>query len=213
VILSRIVKSLSSSASAMATVNRPDTHREELSVVLDAADRRFAAVAVAVTLGTPLVAYLSGVASLLFYVHVALGAFWFGMDFFFKFVLGPSLDAAPDEAAGAVNAALVPKLLVVAEPLSLGVVASGIGLADLFGYWADPTVWLWAALGVSLVMLAVGFGPLHLLTTKLSAELARPDPDGERVESLLGRTMQWGLLQTVLMLAVVGTMVGLRGLL
>jgi hypothetical protein len=135
------------------------------------------------------------------------------MDFFFKFVLGPSLDAAPDEAAGAVNAALVPKLLVVAEPLSLGVVASGIALADLFGYWADPTVWLWAALGVSLVMLAVGFGPLHLLTTKLSAELARPDPDGERVESLLGRTMQWGLLQTVLMLAVVGTMVGLRGLL
>ena len=78
-------------------------------------------------LGAPLVAYLSGVASLLFYVHVTLGAFWFGLDFFFKFVLGPSLDAAPDEAAGAVNAALVPKLLVVAEPLSLGVVASGVG--------------------------------------------------------------------------------------
>jgi hypothetical protein len=197
----------------MATVNEPKTHREELSLVLDAADRRFAGIAVLVTLGAPLVAYLSGVASLLFYVHVALGAFWFGMDFFFKFVLGPSLDAAPDEAAGAVNAALVPKLLVVAEPLSLGVVASGVALADLFGYWADPTVWLWAALGTSLLMLAVGFGPLHLLTTKLSAELSMPDPDPDRVESLLGRTMQWGLLQTVLMLAVVATMVGIRGLL
>ena len=197
----------------MATVNKPKTHREELSLVLDAADRRFAGVVVLVTLGVPLLAYLSGVASLLFYVHVALGAFWFGMDFFFKFVLGPSLDAAPDEAAGAVNAALVPKLLVVAEPLSLGVVASGVALADLFGYWADPTVWLWAALGTSLLMLAVGFGPLHLLTTKLSAELSMPDPDPDRVESLLGRTMQWGLLQTVLMLAVVATMVGIRGLL
>ena len=197
----------------MATVNKPKTHREELSLVLDAADRRFAGIVVLVTLGTPLLAYLSGVASLLFYVHVALGAFWFGMDFFFKFVLGPSLDAAPDEAAGAVNAALVPKLLVVAEPLSLGVVASGVALADLFGYWADPTVWLWAALGTSLLMLAVGFGPLHLLTTKLSAELSMPDPDPDRVESLLGRTMQWGLLQTVLMLAVVATMVGIRGLL
>ena len=197
----------------MATVNKPKTHREELSLVLDAADRRFAGIVVLVTLGTPLLAYLSGVASLLFYVHVALGAFWFGMDFFFKFVLGPSLDAAPDEAAGAVNAALVPKLLVVAEPLSLGVVASGVALADLFGYWDDPTVWLWAALGTSLLMLAVGFGPLHFLTTKLSAELSMPDPDPDRVESLLGRTMQWGLLQTVLMLAVVATMVGIRGLL
>lgn len=197
----------------MATVNRPETHREELSLVLDAADRRFAGVAAAVTLGAPLVAYLSGVASVLFYVHVTLGAFWFGMDFFFKFVLGPSLDAAPDDAAGAVNAALVPKLLVVAEPLSLGVVASGIALAELFGYWADPTIWLWAALGISAILLAVGYGPLHVLTTKLSAELSMPDPDPDRVESLLGRTMQWGLLQTVLMLGVVATMVGIRGLL
>jgi hypothetical protein len=197
----------------MSLVNTPDTHREEVALLLREADPRYAAVTVSITLGAPLVAYLSGVAALLFYVHVALGAFWFGLDFFFKFVLGPSLDAVPDDAAGAVNAALVPKLVVVAEPLSLGVVASGVGLADLFGYWADPSVWLWAGLGLAVVMLAVGFGPLHLLTTKLSTELTRPDPDEERVERLLGRTMQWGLLQTVLMLAVVATMVGIRGLL
>lgn len=144
----------------MATVERPTSHREELGVVVELAGERFTAAVALITLGAPLVAYLSGVTSFLFYVHVALGAFWFGLDFFFKFVLGPSLDAAPEEAAGAVNRQVVPKMITVAEPLSVGVVGSGIGLAALFG-----------------------------------------------------KAMQWGLLQTVFMLAIIVMMVGLRGLL
>lgn len=195
----------------MATVDEPSTHREELGLVLDAADSRFAGAVGAVTLGAPAVAYLSGDPTALFYVHVALGAFWFGLDFFFKFVLGPALDAADPSATSEVNAHLVPKMVVVAEPLSLGVVASGVGLADLFGYWAAPTHWLYGALGVSLAMLAIGFGPLHVITTRMAVELRSPDPDADRVEALLGKSMQWGLLQTVLMLAVLGMMVGLRG--
>lgn len=194
----------------MATVERPSTHREELGIVLEAADRRFATVAVVLFLGAPLVTYLAGDPRGLFYVHVALGAFWFGLDFFFKFVLGPALDQAGEEAAATVNHALIPKMVVVAEPLSVGVVGSGIGLADLMGYWADPTVWLWGALGISTVMLLVGFGPLHVLTTRMAVELSVPDPDGERIDDLFGKTVQWGLVQTVLMLAVIAMMVGIR---
>ena len=99
----------------MASIDQPTSHREELGVVVELADQQFAVVSVLVTIGAPILAYLSGIASLMFYVHVALGAFWFGLDFFFKFVLGPSLDAAPDEAAGAVNRRLIPKIVVVAE--------------------------------------------------------------------------------------------------
>jgi hypothetical protein len=197
----------------MATVDGPTTHREELGLVVDLADRQFAAVVALVTLGVPTLAFLSGIESLLFYVHVALGAFWFGLDFFFKFVLGPALDGAPDEAAGAVNRQLVPKLVVVAEPLSVGVVGSGIGLAHLLGYWASPSIWLWAALAMGGLMLAVGFGPLHLVTTRMAVELSTDDPDGDRIDALFGKAMQWGLLQTVFMLAIIVTMVGLRGLL
>ncbi|MFB6271120.1 MAG: hypothetical protein ABEH83_14345 [Halobacterium sp.] len=197
----------------MATVEQPSTHREELGIVVELADRKFAAAAVAITLGAPLAAYLSGVTSVLFYVHVALGAFWFGLDFFFKFVLGPSLDAAPEDAASAVNRRLVPKMVVVAEPLSVGVVGSGILLADLLGYWAAPSVWLHLALGIGVLMLLVGFGPLHVVTTKMAVELSRDDPDGERLDALFGKALQWGLLQTVFMLAIIVAMVGLRGLL
>jgi hypothetical protein len=197
----------------MATVDRPTTHREELGLLVEIADRQFAVVTLLVTLGVPLVAFLSGNASFLFYVHVALGAFWFGLDFFFKFVLGPALDAAPQEAAGAVNHQIVPRMVVVAEPLSVGVIGSGIGLAELLGYWASPTIWLWAALAIGVLMLLVGFGPLHIVTTRMAVELDKEDPDGDRIDDLFGKAMQWGLLQTVFMLAIIVTMVGLRGLL
>lgn len=199
--------------SAMATIEQPTSHREELGVVVQLAGERFSTAAALICIGAPVVAYLSGIASLLFYVHVALGAFWFGLDFFFKFVLGPSLDAAPEEAAGAVNRRVVPKMIAVAEPLSVGVVGSGIGLAAMFGYWSDPSHWLWGALGIGVLMLLVGFGPLHVITTRMAVELDKGQPDGERLDALFGKAMQWGLLQTVFMLAIIVMMVGLRGLL
>lgn len=197
----------------MATIDQPTTHRDELGLLLELADRRFALVTGLITLGLPVIAYLSGSESFLFYVHVGLGAFWFGLDFFFKFVLGPALDAAPDEAAGAVNRRLVPKMVVVAEPLSVGVIGSGIGLAALLGHWANPSIWLWGALVIGALMLLVGFGPLHLVTTRMVVELDKDAPDGERLDRLFGKAMQWGLLQTVFMLAIIVMMVGLRGLL
>jgi hypothetical protein len=197
----------------MASIDRPTSHRKELGVVVELADHQFAIAAVLITIGAPVVAYLSGIASLMFYVHVALGAFWFGLDFFFKFVLGPSLDAAPDEAAGAVNHKLIPKIVMVAEPLSLGVIGSGIGLAAMLGYWADPSIWLWGALVIGALMLINGFGPLHIVTTKMVLELDKDEPDGERLDALFGKAMQWGLLQTVFMITIIVMMVGLRGLL
>ena len=196
----------------MASIDQPTSHREELGVVVELADKQFAVVSVLVSIGAPILAYLSGIASLMFYVHVALGAFWFGLDFFFKFVLGPSLDAAPDEAAGAVNRRLIPKIVVVAEPLSIGVIGSGIGLAFMLGYWATPSIWLWGALGIGVLMLVNGFGPLHLVTTRMVVELDKNEPDGERLDALFGKAMQWGLLQTVFMIAIIVMMVGLRGL-
>ncbi|WP_436927668.1 hypothetical protein [Halosimplex amylolyticum] len=196
----------------MAVIDQPTSHREELGLVIERADQQFAFAAVLTTLGSPVVAYLSGIASLMFYVHVALGSFWFGLDFFFKFVLGPSLDAAPDEAAGAINYQLIPKPGVVAEPLSVGVIGSGIGLAYMFGYWADPSIWLWGALVIGILMLVNGFGPLHFATTKMVVELDKDEPDSDRLDALFGTALQWGLLQTVFMLAIIVMMVGLRGL-
>jgi hypothetical protein len=62
-------------------------------------------------------------------------------------------------------------------------------------------------------MLVNGFGPLHRVTTKMVVELDKNEPDGERLEALFGKAMQWGLLQSVFMLVIIVMMVGLRGLL
>lgn len=197
----------------MATVDKPASHRQELGLIVDQADRDFTITALLITLGAPLAAFLLGLESLLFYIHVGLGAFWFGFDFFFKFVLGPALDESPERAAGAVQRHLVPKIIVVAEPLSVGVITSGIGLAWLLGYWSSPSIWLWGALAVGVLMLINGFGPLHFATTKMAVELSKDQPDGDRVEQLFGSALKWGLLQSVFMLAILVMMVGLRGLL
>lgn len=195
----------------MATIDRPTTHREELGLLLDLADRQFALAVGAITLAVPLVAYLVGDVTILFYVHVTLGAFWFGMDFFFKFVLGPALDLSPDDAADAVNEVLLPRSVVVAHSASFGVVGSGIGLAHLMGYLANPGLWIWTALGLAAALILVGIGPLHRISTGMVVELASPSPDRQRLDSLLDRLLRWGLLQTIFMLAIIVAMTGLRG--
>ncbi|MFB6198113.1 MAG: hypothetical protein ABEI52_07585, partial [Halobacteriaceae archaeon] len=127
-----------------------------------------------------------------------------------KFVLGPALNEVPDETAGVINQQLVPKMAVVAEPLSLGVIGSGIGMAGMMEYWNDPSLWLWGALVIGITMLLIGFGPLHFLTTKMGVELSRSEPDADRIDELFGKTMQWGLIQTVLMLLIIAMMTGIR---
>jgi hypothetical protein len=194
----------------MATIDRPTNHREELGLVINSAGSRFATAAAVLFLGAPTIAYLSGDPRALFYVHVALGAFWFGLDFFFKFVLGPVFDQVSDDAAGSINQHLVPRMMVALEPLSVGVIGSGIALAGMMGYWDSPSVWLWGALGIGVLMLIIGFGPIHLLTTRMGVELSMPDPDRDRLDELFGKTMKWGLVQTILMLVIIAMMTGIR---
>jgi cell division protein FtsX len=43
-------------------------------------------------------------------------------------------------------------------------------------------------------------------------ELDKDEPDSDRLDALFGTALQWGLLQTVFMIAIVVMMVGLRGL-
>jgi hypothetical protein len=197
----------------MATVDTPATHREQLWFVIDAAGARYATLAAGLILGLPILAFLSGNATLLFYVHVGLGAFWFGLDFFFRYVMAPALEEAGPETATSIIPHLTPRIMVVGESLTLGTVGSGIGLAYLLGYWASPSVYLWGAVVLATVMVAIAFGPLHSLQTRMVLELASPDPDGDRVSELNGKALRWLAGMTGLMLVIIAMMTGIRGLL
>lgn len=197
----------------MAAINERSGHRERIWFVIESAGTSYAAVAVGLILGLPILAFLSGDVTTMFYVHIGLGAFWFGLDYFFRYVMAPALEKAGPDVATSLIPHLTPKIMVVGESLTLGTIGSGIGLAYLLGYWTTPSLYLWGALGIAGVMLLIAFGPLHRLQTEMLVELASSEPDGKRVAELNSKALRWLFGMTGLMLVIIGMMTGLRGFL
>ena len=195
---------------AVSATGRPETARERYSQMADAANPTFAAGAVAVPLLLPVLGYLSGDYRAMFTIHLFLGAFWFGTSVLGALVLGPVMGGLPDEANEAFAERFVPKMNFLMEPVSLGVVGSGIGLAAMLNMWQAPTTALWVALALAVALLALGFGPLHWFTTGMYDELAAEDTDYERLAELNTKYGMLSLVELVLMVAIVGAMSGLR---
>jgi hypothetical protein len=197
----------------MATVDTELNRGDQYRFIIRSAGSGYATVAAGLILGLPVIAYLSGSVSALFYVHIGLAAFWFGMDFFFRYVLAPTVEASGPETAASLLPHLSPRIMVVGESLTLGTIGSGVGLAQRLGYLATPPVWVWGALAIAAVMLYIAFVPLHHYQTELVLELDSPVPDGERVETLNGKALRWLTGMTGLFLLIILMMVGMRGLL
>ena len=194
----------------MAVVNEPSNRLESYQYIFDRASYSYSVIAICV--GGPIVAYLSGNLALMFYTHVALGAFWFGLDFFIEYVLAPAMDdAGPDTASGLIPS-LQPNAMVFGEGLTVGTIISGIALADQLGYLANPSIWIWGALGIAAILLVLAFVPMHHYQMEMLMELESPEPDGERIQANNKKALRTLKIMVVLMLAAIVTMTGLRGL-
>jgi hypothetical protein len=176
----------------------------------DAASRPFAAGAVVVPLLLPVLGYLSGDVRVMFTVHLFLGAFWFGTAVLGAVVLGPVMGSLSEGANVEFAEGFVPKMNLLMEPVSVGAIGSGIGLASMMGLWASPTPSLWAALALAIALLILGFGPLHKFTAGMFDEVAADETDHERLDSLNKKYGMLSLVELVLMIAIVATMSGLR---
>jgi len=176
----------------------------------EAASRPFAIGAVFLPLGLPVLGYLSGDVRVMFTVHLFLGAFWFGTAVLGAVVLGPVMGSLSEAANVEFAEGFVPKMNLLMEPVSVGVVGSGIGLASMMGLWADPSHSLWAALGLAVALLVLGFGPLHVFTAGMFDEIAAEDTDHERLADLNKKYGMLSLVELGLMIAIVATMAGLR---
>jgi hypothetical protein len=196
----------------MATGEAGLSRREQYRFVITAAGPRYASITIALILGLPVGAYISGNSMVLFYVHIGLAAFWFGMDFFFRYVLAPAVAEAEPQIVASLLPHLSPKIMVVGEALTLGTLGSGVGLAHRLGYLTTPTVWVWGALGIATVMLFIAFIPLHSSQTELLLELDSTSPDLVRVEKLNQTALRWLMGMTSLFLTILVMMVGMRGL-
>jgi hypothetical protein len=196
----------------MATGDAELSRGDQYRFIITATGIRYATVAGGLILGLPVIAYLSGSVTALFYVH-GLAAFWFGMDFFFRYVLAPAVEASGPETAASLLPHLSPRIMVVGESLTLGTIGSGIGLAQRLGYLATPEVWVWGALAIAAIMIHIAFVPLHHYQTELLLELDSVAPNDERIEILNGKALHWLTSMTGLFLLIILMMVGMRGLL
>ena len=195
---------------SLSNAHRPSNTRERYRLMADAASRPFAVGAVAVPLLLPVLGYLSGDVRIMFTVHLFLGAFWFGTAVLGAVVLGPVMGGLSEEANAEFAEGFVPKMNLLMEPVSLGAIGSGIGLADMMGLWIAPTPALWAALAIATALLVLGFGPLHKFTAGMFDEIAADDTDHDRLASLNKKYGMLSLVELVLMIAIVLTMSGIR---
>ncbi|WP_436932171.1 hypothetical protein [Halosimplex halobium] len=195
---------------SLAEIQRPTSRRERYRFMALAASKPFAVGAVLVPLLLPVVGYLSGDVRVMFTVHLFLGAFWFGTAVLGAVVLGPVMGSLSEEANVEFAEGFVPRMNLLMEPVSVGVVGSGIGLAGMMGLWASPTPSLWAALGLAVALLVLGFGPLHKFTAGMFDEIAAEDTDHERLAALNRKYGMLSMVELLLMVAIVATMSGLR---
>jgi hypothetical protein len=195
---------------SLTDARRPTNRRERYRLMTDAASRPFAVGAIAVPLILPALGYLSGDVRIMFTVHLFLGAFWFGTAVLGAVVLGPVMGGLSEDANIEFAEGFVPKMNLLMEPVSVGVVGSGIGLASMMELWASPTPSLWAALVLAVALLALGFGPLHRFTAGMFDEIAAEETDHERLAALNEKYGMLSLVELVLMIAIVATMSGLR---
>lgn len=176
----------------------------------DAASRPFTVGAIVLPLVLPVVGYLSNSYQLMFTIHLFLGAFWFGTAVLGAVVLGPVMGGLSEEANVEFAKGFVPKMNLLMEPVSVGVIGSGIGLASMLGLWSSATPSLWAALALGIALLVLGFGPLHAFTSGMFDEIAAEETDHERLAALNKKYGMLSLIELVLMIAILATMSGLR---
>lgn len=106
----------------------------------------------------------------------------------------------------------VPRKNLLMEPVSIGVIGSGIGLASMMGLWASPSppLSLWTALVPAIALPILGFGPLHKFTAGMFDGIDAKETDHKRLASLNKKYGMLSLVELVLMIAIVATMSGLR---
>lgn len=162
----------------------------------------------------PIVAAIAvaGLASvpLLNLVHVVTGVIWIGASVYLGVVLGPSLLSLEPELRGRVNAAIIPKSVLLFGGVGVASLLTGPMLAVEQGRWSlsSPSILAALVLGVAVLLVA-----LYLVVVQARAygELtSEGPPDPDRMAALGGKIGRASPVMVVLQLAIVVVMAYIR---
>ena len=160
-----------------------------------------AALAIAMALGS---------LALLNYVHVMTGALWTGIDLFMGFALGPILGAMEPRQRAEVFKRLIPKMTFLMPMLAGATIMAGIHLAQQTGRLSLDNPWIVAALIITAILVAQGFGVLLPNEIRIFKQLVSPTPDIDRIAKLGMQNARLAGIQGLLQLAIIFVMANLR---
>lgn len=145
----------------MPVANEPDNHIQSYRYIFDKASYPY--LAIGICIGGPIIAYLTGSLPIIFYAHVTLVAFWFGLDFFIEYVLAPAMDNADSDTTMGLIPSIQPNIMVFGEVLTVGTILSGsaspissdISLTHRFGYGVHLSsllyCWYWHSFRCTII--------------------------------------------------------------
>lgn len=185
---------------------RPST----FSIIVELGNPVFIVLAIVVPNAALGLAMALGSFMLLNYVHIMTGALWTGIDLFMGFAIGPVLGAMEPRQRAEVFKRLIPKMTFLMPMLSGVTIIAGVVLAQRLGMLTLDNPWIVAALIITALLVAQGFGVLLPNEIRIFKQLVSATPDVDRIVKLGMQNARLAGFQGVLQLAIIFVMANLR---
>jgi hypothetical protein len=166
-----------------------------------------------ITLATPIVvlfiALLLRSKLLLDYTHVICGGTWTGIDLFMGLVMSRVMKGLVPEARAEVVKRLVPLMLFLMPALASVAITAGIYLAQWEGLLNIQSPLIIAAVMIVAILSIQGFGIILPTEIRIFLELAKDDPNRDKIVRLGMRNIRVSGSQAIFQIAIIFVMANL----
>jgi len=184
--------------------------RSTISIIAQLGNPVFIILSIVLPNAALAVAFAVGSLMLLNYVHVMTGALWTGIDLFMGFAVGPVVGAMAPPQRAEFFKRLIPKMTFLMPMLAGATIVAGIHLAQQTGRLNLDSPWIVAALVITAILVAQGFGILLPNEIRIFKQLVSPTPDIDRIVKLGMQNARLAGIQGLLQLAIIFVMANLR---
>lgn len=154
-------------------------------------------------------AILSKNLTILIYTHVMSGALWTGFDLFMAIIMGRVLRMLDIQGRVEVVKRLTPSTFFIMPSLAATTITAGIYLAMTLQIFNLSNYWIILALAIVTLLGIQGFVIFMPNGMRIFIELAKPNPNRERIAKLNGLNIRLSGIQGVLQIAIIFVMVNL----
>lgn len=145
----------------------------------------------------------------LFYTHVMSGALWTGFDLFMPLIMGRVLRLLDTSGRVEVVKRLTPATFFILPSLAATTIVAGIYLAMTLQIFNLTNIWIVFALAIVTILGIQGFVILMPNSLRIFIELAKEQPNRERIVKLNGLNIRLSGIQGALQIAIIFVMVNL----